>query len=74
MKGGAKKVLISAPAKDNTPTYVFGVNHKDYKASENIISNASCTTNCLAPIAKVLNDKFGIVEGLMTTIHASTAT
>ena len=74
LKGGAKKVILSAPAKDNTPTYVYGVNHLKYTASENIISNASCTTNCLAPIAKVLNDKFGIVEGLMTTIHASTAT
>jgi len=65
---------MSAPAKDNTPTYVMGVNCKTYKASENIISNASCTTNCLAPIAKVLHDNFKIIEGLMTTVHASTAT
>ncbi len=71
---GAKKVIMSAPAKDDTPTFVMGVNHKDLKADQNIVSNASCTTNCLAPIAKVLNDKFGIVEGLMTTVHAVTAT
>jgi len=71
---GAKKVVMSAPAKDDTPTFVMGVNHKELKADQHIISNASCTTNCLAPIAKVLNDKFGIVEGLMTTVHAVTAT
>ncbi len=71
---GAKKVILSAPAKDDTPTFVMGVNHKSYNKSMNIISNASCTTNCLAPIAKVLNDKFGISEGLMTTVHAVTAT
>jgi glyceraldehyde 3-phosphate dehydrogenase len=71
---GAKKVILSAPAKDDTPTFVMGVNHKSYNKSMNIISNASCTTNCLAPIAKVLNDKFGIAEGLMTTVHAVTAT
>ncbi len=71
---GAKKVLMSAPAKDDTPTFVMGVNHKSLTAQHTIISNASCTTNCLAPIAKVLNDKFGIVEGLMSTIHAVTAT
>jgi len=71
--GGAKKVLISAPSKD-VPMFVMGVNHQDVKASDTIISNASCTTNCLAPIAKVLNDEFGIEEGLMTTIHAATAT
>jgi glyceraldehyde 3-phosphate dehydrogenase len=71
---GAKKVILSAPAKDDTPTFVMGVNHKSYNKSQNIISNASCTTNCLAPIAKVLNDKFGISEGLMTTVHAVTAT
>ena len=65
---------MSAPAKDDTPTFVMGVNHKDLKPEYNIVSNASCTTNCLAPIAKVLNDKFGIVEGLMTTVHAVTAT
>ncbi len=71
---GAKRVVMSAPAKDDTPTFVMGVNHKSLTAQHTIISNASCTTNCLAPIAKVLNDKFGIVEGLMSTIHAVTAT
>lgn len=71
---GAKKVVMSAPAKDETPTFVMGVNHKQLKADQTIVSNASCTTNCLAPIAKVLNDKFGIEEGLMSTIHAVTAT
>ena len=71
---GAKKVVISAPAKDDTPTFVMGVNHKSLRADQKIISNASCTTNCLAPIAKVLNDEFGILEGLMSTIHAVTAT
>lgn len=71
---GAKKVVFSAPAKDDTPTFVIGVNHKELTAKHTIVSNASCTTNCLAPIAKVLNDKFGIVEGLMSTIHAVTAT
>jgi len=70
---GAKKVILSAPSKDSTPMFVYGVNHKSY-AGQDIISNASCTTNCLAPIAKVLNDKFGIVKGLMTTVHAATAT
>lgn len=74
LKGGAKKVILSAPAKDDTPTFVYGVNHKNYVASQNIVSNASCTTNCLAPVAKVLHEKFGIAEGLMTTVHASTAT
>jgi len=71
---GAKKVVMSAPAKDDTPTFVMGVNHKKLTKDHTIVSNASCTTNCLAPIAKVLNDKFGIVEGLMTTVHAVTAT
>jgi glyceraldehyde 3-phosphate dehydrogenase len=71
---GAKRVVMSAPAKDDTPTFVMGVNHKNLKASDTIVSNASCTTNCLAPIAKVLNDKFGIEEGLMSTVHAVTAT
>jgi glyceraldehyde 3-phosphate dehydrogenase len=71
---GAKKVVMSAPAKDDTPTFVMGVNHKKLTAQHTIVSNASCTTNCLAPIAKVLNDKFGIVEGLMSTVHAVTAT
>ena len=73
IKGGAKKVVISAPSPD-APMFVMGVNHKELKASDTIFSNASCTTNCLAPIAKVLNDNFGIVDGLMTTIHATTAT
>jgi len=72
--GGAKKVIISAPPKDAVPIYVVGVNHKDYKASDTVVSNASCTTNCLAPLTKVVHDKFGIVEGLMTTVHAMTAT
>src|ERR1700704_6619777 len=71
---GAKKVVMSAPAKDDTPTFVMGVNHKELKANQTIVSNASCTTNCLAPIAKVLNDSFGIEEGLMSTVHAVTAT
>ena len=71
---GAKKVVMSAPAKDATRTYVMGVNHKELTADQTIVSNASCTTNCLAPIAKVLNDKYGILEGLMTTVHATTAT
>jgi glyceraldehyde 3-phosphate dehydrogenase len=71
---GAKKVVFSAPAKDDTPTFVMGVNHKKLNGQHTIVSNASCTTNCLAPLAKVLNDKFGIVEGLMSTIHAVTAT
>lgn len=71
--GGAKKVVISAPSKD-APMFVMGVNHKDVKASNTIVSNASCTTNCLAPMAKVLNDNFGIEEALMTTVHATTAT
>jgi len=71
---GAKKVVFSAPAKDDTPTFVMGVNHKNLTAAHTIVSNASCTTNCLAPIAKVLNDNFGIAEGLMSTVHAVTAT
>jgi glyceraldehyde 3-phosphate dehydrogenase len=71
---GAKKVVMSAPAKDATRTYVMGVNHKELTADQTIVSNASCTTNCLAPLAKILNDNFGIVEGLMTTVHATTAT
>ncbi len=70
---GAKKVVLSAPSKDDTPMFVMGVNHADY-AGQTIVSNASCTTNCLAPIAKVLNDEFGIKDGLMTTVHATTAT
>jgi glyceraldehyde 3-phosphate dehydrogenase len=74
IKAGAKRVIMSAPAKDDTPTFVMGVNHKSYTADMDIVSNASCTTNCLAPIAKVLNDNFGIAEGLMTTVHAVTAT
>jgi glyceraldehyde 3-phosphate dehydrogenase len=73
LAAGAKKVIFSAPSKDATPMFVFGVNDKTYKG-EAIISNASCTTNCLAPVAKVLNDKWGIKRGLMTTVHAATAT
>ena len=72
---GAKKVIISAPAKDEiTPTFVMGVNHTNYTPDMNVVSNASCTTNCLAPIAKVLHDNFGITDGLMTTVHSTTAT
>lgn len=74
LEAGAKKVVLSAPAKDDTPTFVMGVNHRELKPEQRIISNASCTTNCLAPLAKVLHDNFGIVEGLMSTIHAVTAT
>ena len=74
LDGGAKKVIITAPAKDKTtPTFVMGVNNKNYKKEMNVVSNASCTTNCLAPVVKVLNDNFGIVKGLMSTIHAATA-
>jgi glyceraldehyde 3-phosphate dehydrogenase len=73
LQAGAKKVIMSAPSKDDTPMFVFGVNHQKYKGEE-IISNASCTTNCLAPIAKVMNDKWGIKRGQMTTVHAATAT
>ena len=74
LTAGAKKVVISAPAKDDTPTFVCGVNLDMYKKEMKVVSNASCTTNCLAPIVKVVNDKFGIVEGLMTTVHSTTAT
>ena len=73
LAAGAKKVIFSAPSKDDTPMFVFGVNHATYKG-EAIISNASCTTNCLAPLAKVVHDKWGIKRGLMTTVHAATAT
>ena len=73
IKAGAKRVVMSAPSKDDTPMFVMGVNNKTY-AGQTIVSNASCTTNCLAPIAKVLNDKFGMEEGLMTTVHSTTAT
>lgn len=74
IQAGAKRVIMSAPAKDDTPTFVMGVNHTNYKSDMSVVSNASCTTNCLAPIAKVLHDNFGILEGLMTTVHAVTAT
>merc|ERR1711972_690118 len=74
LKGGASKVIISAPPKDAVPIYVVGVNHTDYKTSDTVVSNASCTTNCLAPLTKVVHEKFGLVEGLMTTVHAMTAT
>ncbi|HZD84170.1 MAG TPA: type I glyceraldehyde-3-phosphate dehydrogenase [Candidatus Angelobacter sp.] len=74
IQSGAKKVVISAPSKDSTPMFVMGVNHTSLKKDQNIVSTASCTTNCLAPIAKVLHEEFGIIEGLMTTVHAATAT
>ncbi len=74
ISAGAKKVIMSAPSKDDTPMFVLGVNHTEYRNDIKIVSMASCTTNCLAPVAKVLNDNFGIVEGLMTTVHAVTAT
>ena len=73
IEGGAKKVVISAPSAD-APMFVMGVNHTEAKATDTVVSNASCTTNCLAPLAKVINDNFGIVEGLMTTVHATTST
>jgi len=73
LRAGAKKVVISAPSKD-APMFVMGVNHQDVKATDTIVSNASCTTNCLAPMAKIIDDEYGIVEALMTTIHATTAT
>ena len=73
LKAGAKNVVLSAPSKDDTPMFVYGVNHQTY-AGQEIVSNASCTTNCLAPLAKVIHDKFGIKRGLMTTVHAATAT
>ena len=74
LKAGAKKVIMSAPAKDDTPMFVMGVNQDKYTKDMNFVSNASCTTNCLAPIAKVLHENFGIKEGLMTTVHSTTAT
>ena len=73
LQGGAKKVIVTAPGK-GMPMFVMGVNHKDYKKDMNVVSNASCTTNCLAPLAKVIDDAFGIEEGLMSTIHSTTAT
>merc|ERR1711907_879913 len=72
--GGAKKVIISAPPKDAVPMYVMGVNNLKYTGADTVVSNASCTTNCLAPLAKVVHEKFGLAEGLMTTVHATTAT
>jgi len=74
LKAGAKRVVMSAPSKDDTPMFVMGVNHKDYAKNMDIVSNASCTTNCIAPLAKVIHDNWGIAEGLMTTIHAITST
>jgi len=74
LKAGAKRVVLSAPSKDDTPMFVVGVNHKTYQKEMNMVSCASCTTNCLAPVTKVLHDTFGIVEGLMTTVHSTTAT
>jgi len=74
IKAGARYVIMSGPSKDDTPMFVMGVNHDKYKADMQLVSNASCTTNCLAPITKVLHDNFGIVEGLMTTVHSTTAT
>ena len=74
IEAGAKYVVMSAPSKDDTPMFVCGVNFDKYEKGTQFVSNASCTTNCLAPIAKVLNDKFGIVNGLMTTVHSTTAT
>ena len=73
IQAGARKVVVSAPSAD-APMFVMGVNHKDVKATDLVVSNASCTTNCLAPLAKVIDDEFGLVEGLMTTVHAATAT
>lgn len=74
LKAGAKKVVITAPGKNGVPVFVMGVNENEYNSSMNVVSNASCTTNCLAPLAKVINDNFGIEEGLMTTVHSTTAT
>lgn len=74
LAGGAKKVILSAPPKDDTPIFVMGVNHENYRSDMDLVSNASCTTNCLAPLAKVLHETFGIREGLMTTVHAMTGT
>jgi len=74
LEAGAKKVVMSAPSKDDTPMFVMGVNNTSYSNDMDMVSNASCTTNCLAPVAKVLHDNFGITEGLMTTVHAMTAT
>merc|ERR1712054_415083 len=71
-RGVPKKVIISAPPKDSVPIYVVGVNHTEYKSADTVVSNASCTTNCLAPLVKAVDSKFGIVEGLMTTVHAMT--
>lgn len=74
LAAGARRVVLTAPTSDDTPMFVMGVNHETYQSQMQVVSNASCTTNCLAPVAKVLHDNFGIVEGLMTTVHAMTAT
>ncbi len=74
IEAGAKKVVLTGPSKDDTPMFVMGVNHETITANDTIVSNASCTTNCLAPLAKIIHEKFGIVEALMTTVHATTAT
>lgn len=74
IEAGAKKVVLTGPSKDDTPMFVMGVNHNQVTAEDTIVSNASCTTNCLAPLAKIIHEKFGIVEALMTTVHATTAT
>ena len=73
LDAGAKKVVITAPAKDKSPMFVMGVNNTDYRSDMDVVSNASCTTNCLAPLVKVINDKFGIIQGLMTTVHSATS-
>jgi len=73
IEAGARKVILSAPPKDDIPMFVLGVNHESYTSDIKVVSNASCTTNCIATLAKVIQDNFGMVEGLMTTVHAMTA-